>query len=235
MPYWSLWHPSLIRDLLRLALCLALLGMAGASAAKPTEITESEIKLIPRYCRDTQTFGYGDSNYNTSPRAKYWVSVMGHTFWAMHHYCWGQISMIRAAKANISNQQRNALLESARGDFGYVIDNAPADFILLPEIYTKIGQVELLLDRPQQADRAFSRARALKPDYWPAYTHWTEFLLQNRHRAEALKIVREGLKNAPGSKVLREQYRILGGKAVDIPKADPPETHAKENLEPDGE
>lgn len=235
MPYWSLRCPTFIRKLPRLALCLALLGMAGVAAAKPADITESEMKLIPRYCPDTQGFGYGDAYSNTSPRARYWVSLMGPTFWAMHHYCWGQISLLRAVKANLSTMEKRGLLESARGDFRYVINNAPPDFVLLPEIYTKVGQVELMLDQPNRADNAFSHARALKPDYWPAYSHWVEFLMQNKHRAEALKIVRQGLENAPRSKVLREQYRILGGKAADIPKVDKPATAAKASSAQDGE
>lgn len=235
MPYWSLRRPAITGKLIRLSLCLALFTMIGVSAAKPEDVTESEMKLIPRYCPDTMGFGYGDAYYNTSPRAKYWVSLMGPSFWAMHHYCWAEISMIRSRKARVSESQRRGMWESARSDYLYVRRHASKDFILLPEIYTKIGQVELLLDHPNKADEAFTRARELKPDYWPAYSHWAEFLIQNRHRAEALKVVREGLKNSPGSKTLREQYRILGAKAADIPKADPPGTPAKENSEPDDE
>ena len=212
MPNHAKRRPCYPRRLLSLAFVFCALVIGGSVAAKPADITESEMKLLPPYCKDTQSFGYGDAYSNTSPRAGYWVSLMGHTFWHMHHYCWAEITMNRSRKARLSTQQRNSLWESALRDYWYVPRNAPKDFILLPEIYTKIGQVELLLDRPNKADDAFTRARDLKPDYWPAYSHWVEFLMQNRKRAEAMKMVREGLEHAPRSKVLREQYRVLGGK-----------------------
>ena len=218
MPDHAKRNPSYSRQLLSLAFVSCALLSGGYVAAKPADITESEMKLLPRYCPDTQGFGYGDAYSRTSPRAGYWVSLMGPTFWNMHHYCWAEISMNRSRKARLSPMTRRGLWESARNDYGYVIQNSPPDFILLPEIYTKIGQVEMLLDRPNKADEAFSRARHLKPDYWPAYSHWAEFLIQNRKLTEAMEIVQEGLKNAPQSKVLGEQYHVLGGKNTGLPK-----------------
>lgn len=202
-----------------LLLGLALMGLAGTAAAnKPDDITEAEMKLLPAYCVDTMGFNYGDAYYNTSPRAGHWVALMGKTFWAMHHYCWAQINMSRSRRAGISPQLRQALWEGIRGDYGYVLKNATPGFIMLPEIYTRIGEVELLLGHPNKAGEAFGRARRLKPDYWPAYSHWAEFLMKIGRRPEAMKIVISGLENAPGAKVLLEQYRVLGGKAADLPK-----------------
>jgi tetratricopeptide (TPR) repeat protein len=204
---------------LRLAVCLALFGVTGmATANKPGNITEAEMKLLPRYCLDTMGFKYGDAYYNTSPRAGYWVSLMGKDFWAMHHYCWAQINMNRARKAGLPAQTRMGLWEEAFGDYLYVIGNSSPDFIMLPEIYTRVGQVELLRAHPDKANEAFARARQLKPDYWPAYSHWAEYLIKIGRRPEALKIVTAGLQHSPGTKVLLEQYRILGGKTSDIPK-----------------
>ena len=233
MPNWLRRRLVCIRGL-RKWLCLASIGIAltvltGGAVAKPADISESEMKLLPRYCKDTQGFGYGDAYSNTSPRARRWVALMGSTFWHMHHYCWAEINMIRSRKARLSDQQRNALLQAARNDYWYVPHNAPPDFILLPEIYTRIGQVELLLENPGKANEAFMRARKLKPDYWPAYTHWAEFLIHKNQRAEALKIVREGLENAPRSKVLLEQYRLLGGKKSVLTNAE----KSPQPIEPD--
>lgn len=203
----------------RLLLGLMLTGMAGlASANKPDDISEAEMKLLPPYCIDTMGFGYGDASFNTSPRAGHWVALMGRSFWAMHHYCWAQINMNRSRRAGIPSQTRKAIWESVRGDYGYVLKNATSDFIMLPEIYTRIGEVELLLAHPDKAGEAFARARQQKPDYWPAYSHWAEFLMKIGRRPEAMKIVISGLENAPGSKVLLEQYRVLGGKMSDLPK-----------------
>jgi hypothetical protein len=206
------------RILFHLALALSLMWVAGIASAKPENITETEMRLLPSYCRDTQTFGYGDSTYNTSPRAAHWVSYMGKSFWAMHHYCWALINMNRSRRASLPANERVWYWESARGDYGYVINNSPPDFIMLPEIYTRIGEVELLLKHPDKANDAFAKARKLKPDYWPAYSHWAEFLIQIGRRPDALKIVISGLQHSPGAKVLLEQLRVLGGKVSDIPK-----------------
>ena len=136
----------------------------------------------------------------------------------MHHYCWGQINMNRSQKAGIPAQTRKGFWESVRGDYGFVIAHVPPDFILLPEIFTRIGEVELLLTHPDKANEAFAKARELKPDYWPAYSHWAEFLMKIGRRPDALKMVTSGLEHSPGAKVLLEQFRVLGGKPSDIPK-----------------
>ncbi len=75
-----------------------------------------------------------------------------------------------------------------------------------------------MLRHPNKANEAFSLARDLKPDYWPAYSHWVEFLMNNGKRADAMKVVTAGLEHAPNAKVLLEQYRLLGGKPGDIPR-----------------
>lgn len=201
-----------------IAATLLFIAMTGGATAKPQNITEAEMALIPRYCPDTMGFNYGDAYYNTSPNANKWVGLMGKGFWAVHHYCWALIDLQRALRNNTSPQIRQGLLESVVSDYRYVVNNAPPDFILLPEILTRIGEAEIRLSHPDAADQAFSRARGLKPDYWPAYSHWVEYLMRVGRRLEALKVVRSGLSYSPNAKVLLEQYRLLGGKMTDIPK-----------------
>jgi tetratricopeptide (TPR) repeat protein len=109
------------------------------------------------------------------------------------------------------------LWEAALKDYQYVIDHVPKDFILLPEVYTRRGEVELLLGQPNRALESFSHARHLKPDYWPAYSHWAEFLMKAGKRPEALNVVIAGLEYSPRAKVLLELFKILGGKPSDMP------------------
>lgn len=202
----------------RHALMIGLVVWAGvAHANKPKNIEESEMQLIPPYCPHTMGFKYGDAYSRTSPMAKHWVGRMGESFWHMHHYCWARINLNRAQKAGTPQQERKGLLEQVRNDYNYVIERAPGDFIMLPEVYTRLGEVELLLGNPNKAKAAFDRARAQKPDYWPAYSYWAEFLLKKGQRPEALKTTAIGLSYAPDSKVLRELFRVLGGKPSDIP------------------
>lgn len=187
--------------------CASLTSLAET----PQNITEAEWAMLPRYCPDTLAFkGYGAN------RAK-WEAVMGHGFSHMHHYCWARITFSRSQRATISREQKNALLTATLVDLQYVVRNTDDTFILLPEVLTWLGRTYLLLRNPTEASQAFAKARTLKPDYWPAYTHWAEFLQSAGKRDEAMAIVKIGLQHAPAAKVLHELFRALGGKPGDIP------------------
>lgn len=202
---------------LRPGVGVLLMWVAGQSLAM-FAATDAERAVLPTYCKDTQGFaGYGDSSSNTSPRAKTWVAMMGHTFWHLHHYCVGLVKRNRAMRAGVLPTERKAMLESAIGEYDYVLNNnTDPRFVLLPEIYTRVGEAQLLIANPGAADRAFSRARAIKPDYWPAYSHWADYLMQAGRQAEAKQLVKAGLQQAPYAKMLIEQYRLLGGKPSEI-------------------
>lgn len=209
------------RRILPITLPLMLLAIAfvltpASVSAKPENVTDAELKMLPSYCPDTMWF---PDRYKTS--ASRWVSVMGQNFSAMHHYCWALITTSRAQRAGVPTDTRFSMRMDAVNDYLYVINKSPSDFILLPEIYTKLGETELLLKQPNKANAAFSNARKLKPDYWPAYSQWVEYLIKTGKRSEALELVTLGLKHAPNAKVLREQYRLLGGKAAALPVSAP--------------
>lgn len=222
----------MISRILRLLLALTVCFSGSlALANKPKGITKAEMALIPSYCPDTMGFGYGDAHYNTSPRAPHWVSMLGKDFWHLHHYCWALINRQRATRYGLSKMQRKGLLEEVLSDYQYVLERAAPDFILLPEILTRTGEVELILYRPERANATFARARQLKPDYWPAYSHWIEYLIGKGRRGEAKELAQEGLEISPGSKTLQEQYRLLGGNPALIvprPPPAPPETSEAE-------
>mgnify|MGYP000926009653 FL=1 len=204
-------------SLLRLGVGALLMWFAGqAFASFPA--TDAERAVLPIYCKDTMGFaGYGDSSYNTSPRAKTWVAKMGETFWAMHHYCVGLVKRNRALRAGVSPTERKFLMESAVGEYAYVLNNLKdPNFVLLPEIYTRVGEAQLVASNPGAADKAFARARAIKPDYWPAYSQWAEYLMKIGKQAEAKQLVKAGLEQAPQARMLIEQYRLLGGKPSEI-------------------
>lgn len=218
-----------------------LLGASTASmASKPDSITDAELALLPRYCPDTMGFGYGDASYNTSPNAARWVAIMGKGFWAVHHHCWALIKMRRAERPGMRAVHKQGHWRSALADFQYVVDKSPSDFLLLPEIFTWIGRTEILLDHPANAEEAFARVRAVKPDYWPAYFHWAEYLVATGRKAEALAVIKTGLQHSPHAKPLLSLFTHLGGKPGEIPPpivkqetAAPPETPDVEaNVQP---
>ncbi|ACV34786.1 tetratricopeptide repeat protein [Accumulibacter sp.] len=203
---------------LRLVAGVVLMWASGQAFAM-YETTDAERAVLPIYCKDTQGFaGYGDKwGSNASPLAKKWVAQMGETFWAMHHYCRGLVNRNRALRPGVPPRERKVLLEGAAGEYTYVLNNLKdPNFILLPEIYTRIGEARLLASDLGAAEKAFSRARAIKPDYWPAYSHWAEHLMQTGRQAEAKQLVKTGLEHAPHAKMLVELYRLLGGRHSEI-------------------
>jgi hypothetical protein len=189
----------------------AVVCSISAVAQLPPNITNAEMALIPAYCKDAVSFGYGGTADSMSPNAPKWVAMMGRGFWSVHHYCWAQIRLLRIQGPSTPQVIKQGTRELALGDLNYVIEHSPPDFILLPEIYTKMGQVQLDLKRPAAADASFAKARSLKLDYWPAYFHWAWYLQNVGQRATAKQVVEEGLSYAPDSKSLRKLLSDLGG------------------------
>lgn len=200
----------------RILVLMALAGFVAIAFGKPDNVTDGEMALIPPYCPDTMGFKYGDAYSNTSPRAAHWVGLMGKSFWGLHHYCWALINLRRSQAAGVPPNVRKGLLESVVADSVYSVRYSSPGFVLLPEIYTRIGETQLLLANPGAAYEAFAQARTLKPDYWPPYVRWAEVLIKSNQKVEAKKLVAEGLRYSPDAKPLLDQYRVLGGNPADI-------------------
>lgn len=192
---------------------LALLS-PWAQAQMPPDITRGEFALLPEYCPDTQGFKYGDATYNTSPRAGYWIGLMGPSFWHMHHYCWALIRVQRASAIGLPAPTRQGHLQAAVSDYRYVIVNATPDFVLLPEVFTRMGEAYASLENYGAAMDAFNRAREIKPDYWPPYLRWSDILIKIGKRKEAKEHIEKILALLPDEPAVQQQYRRLGGDPV---------------------
>ncbi len=172
--------------------------------------TDDEWRLLPAYCPDTQGFKYG----HNSPNAPKWVSIMGETFWGLHHYCLGIMKFNRSQMLGYPPEIRSGIRVSALGEFAFVTRMMPENYILAPEIYTYIGRTHLLLNDPDEANAAFTRARTIKPDYWPAYSWWATYLADHGQKNQARAIATEGLEHSPNSRTLQLIMRDLDGKKV---------------------
>ena len=210
-----------LRQVLRMA-CAALLAVATSASMATAIPNDSELALLPDYCRDAQMIRYGDAYYNKSPRADHWVGLMGKTFWAMHHYCWALTNFQRIKVAGIQPIVRAQLLSEIVQDCGYVIENAPKDFVMLPEIYLRVGEAQVLRNMPAEALKAFQTAASLKPDYWPAYVRSVDLQVKLKLTANAKATAAEGLRFSPQSKDLLQRFRSLGGDPASIVPVAPP-------------
>ena len=198
-------------------------GAAGQDERLPREpngFSWGELALLPEYCRDTmQTLYYLPSNPHDSPRAPYWVSLMGQDFWHMHHYCWGLREILRHGLAGKTAEQRRNHVENALSEYAYVVRNVSPSMVLMPEVHLRIGEALLLLGDAPGASQSFATARSLKPDYWPAYQKWIEYLFGSRQYEQALQLARQGVAAAPDS---HEMKKLLSESEAKALKARPP-------------
>ncbi len=198
----------------RWLLALSLLS-GGLPALALRDIAAGELALTPAFCQDVQSInGWSKDKGGRSPRAEHWLSLMGETFWAMHHYCWGLIQMNRARAAGVEPQIRAGLRRQAIDDYEFVLKYAPPGYVMLPEIYWRIGESYDALDQRPVALLWYEKSRASKPDYWPAYFSAAESLLILGRKDEARRMVEEGLRQVPGNSPLMRMGERLGGVKV---------------------
>lgn len=206
--------------ILRLAVAVTLMLLGPVTShAQVENITRGELALTPDFCQDVQTINGWSQHFRESPRSPYWVSKMGKTFWAMHHYCWALIRMHRANAAGLKPSTRDHMIRKSIADFHYVVNNATREFVLLPEIFFRIGEAHVLLREPVQAIESYEASRSLKPDYWPAYVGHARVLERLGKKVDALKVIEEGLRHSPGEPTLTAQFVRLGGQPSNLVSA----------------
>lgn len=225
---------GMIQSLLPLLLLAVALPHAEA---RPRDVTDEEIALTSPFCLDTEAFGGAHQcHIGRTQKSYYWQEALGNGFCSLHHYCWGEVHLLRANRWKVKPHVRKFHFERAVAEFKYVIDNSPKDFKLLPEVYTRKGEAELRIYDYINANKSFARARALKPDYWPAYSGWIDALIKAGRKADAKALAKQGLEHSPHARLLIEQYKQLGGNPQDIvpkaaPEAPPPATQEEQKPE----
>jgi tetratricopeptide (TPR) repeat protein len=175
----------------------ALLLAQGQARSVALDITPGELALTPAFCQDVQTINGWSQHSRPSPRSPHWLGLMGETFWGMHHYCWALIHLQRADRAGTSPQQREFLIREAISDFYFVINIAPPEFPLLPELYFRTGEGFLLLGEYARALDELQKSRRSKAAYWPPYVSEANLLLKLGKRKEAMELIDQGLKVMP--------------------------------------
>lgn len=208
--------------LVSMSLAVSIVVAPPAGAQAPRNLTPAEVQQLPPYCPDTELLSGHKHSPRRSPRASHWESLMGDGFWALHHYCYGLVALNRLRFSAETGSRREFIIHQIIAEYYYVINNVPSTFVLLPEIWTRIGEAELLRANYGAAYNAYLKARELKPDYWPAYTQWAELLLSVKKSDDARKLIEEGLRYAPDAEPLRAMFSRLGGnpsRIVPVPRA----------------
>ena len=171
-----------------------LLFGTTSRAAEPADITRAELARVPEYCADTMAFDPRLKTGQQTAKQSQWLSLMGETFYGMHHYCWALIGANRAEQAGLNKQQRDFIFNSAINDVYYVLKIATPDFPLLPELLTRVGQYYVAMGLPVQAVDHFEQARKAKPDYWPPYIGMADVYAKLGRKQHAAEVLDDGLK-----------------------------------------
>jgi hypothetical protein len=203
----------------KFAVGAAICGLVAASAASaqpawvtpswpPSGFTVGELAVLPDYCKDVQGVYYGDHT-NPSPRASYWLGVIGPDLWHMHHYCRALVMERRASQPGLSPGAKGQALLRAIGDYEYMLTVGSPKDPLMPEILLRHGDLLAQMGNLPEAERIWQRSRELKPDYWPAYTRWIDVLLGLKLYERAATLTAEGLQNVPDNPPLLERAATL--------------------------
>src|SRR5262245_55755637 len=201
------------------ALILALAGCAIAHAREmvagyPDEFMAPdarEVRLLPPYCVYSQIFSW---KYRPNEaEQKRWQAALGPTFTHIHHYCFGLLKTNRALYLTKTRQYREFYLRDSLGEFDYVIQRSPEDFVLLPEILTTTGENLVRLGRGSFAVFEFERAAELNPKFWPPYAHLADYYKSTGELDKAREVLSKGLAQAPDTKPLLERLAALDSSA----------------------
>jgi len=168
-----------------------------------------EVAMLPAYCKYTQIFRGRVPGSDNASEAGRWERVQGPIFLAMHHYCFGLMSTNRALLLAGNPQTKAAYLHRSINEFDYVIERAPRDFALLPEILTKKGENLIRLGDGSSAVPELLRAIDLRPDYWPPYVALSDYHKEIGDLKTARDMLVKALSAAPDAGVLKRRLAEL--------------------------
>ena len=191
------------------ALAATLLVPARVEAEPHRFDRPREMFMLPGYCKYTQEFRAHVPGGNNRTEIERWTTLMGPTFIHMHHYCYGLMATNRAAFMSPNREERMHNLGVSIIEFDYVIQRAPPDFGLLPEIFTKKGENLIQLENVGKGMAELVRAIEMKPAYWPAYAVISDYYKEAGQPEKAREWLEKGLAASPKSRPLIRRLTAL--------------------------
>ena len=163
------------------------------------ENAKNKVKIgqLPEFCLCA---GYPPPSCSEANRSRY-IQHYGNIFNHIHHYCWG------LDKLNIqlqSGKPSDAALESVISEFDYVLKLKDPKQSMHAEIWTKKGQVLLMLNKNMEAVNSFYNAIKSNKRYIPAYIYLSQYLKSKGDNSSACKILKYGIENNPKSQKLKQ-------------------------------
>jgi hypothetical protein len=171
-----------------------------------------EVAMLPNYCIYTYSFrDAGVPGSTNEAEVARWTQIIGPMFRHLHHYCLGIMKTNRALIIATDPTAKRSYLSSAIGEFDYVINRSPADFVLLPEILMKKGENLIRLGKDREGVATLEQSIQLKPDYAPPYGILSDYYKSKGNGAKALEVAKRGLTAVPDAKGLKMRVDVIEG------------------------
>lgn len=208
------WQEKFRSSDLVLILGLITITIQPITAVAQWKYDAHQIPLLPPYCKYTQLYRSVVPGANDPAAIERWSNVMGgnENFSHMHHYCWALESTNRGLYSSRTKLERDRHFAASLGDLDYVVRRVKADFVLLPEVLTKMGENLIRIGRGPEAVGVLTSAIALKPNYWPPYAALGEYYDQLGDKATARAWLEKGLAASPGTVALERRLQKLDGR-----------------------
>jgi len=175
-----------------------------AQAERYTQIPDSEIAKLPHYC-------WVRIKELNSPEYHQLEAVMGPDLIHTHHYCVALVYIKRYYAAR-DKMARASSLRDARNNLVYLIQQASPSYMLVPDAYLSLGEVERLDGKVGKALLNYEKAAKLNPELPRAWGALADISSDLGRQGKALEYATEGLRHNPDATGLKNRYRKYGGK-----------------------
>lgn len=212
---------------MRTMLLVALALFSGIAAADQVE-NQAELALLPAFCRGTQQIR--TISHDPKPIEEY-MAMYGKPYYHLHHYCWALNTENKAERIS-DRYLRESKLSYALTDIQYSLDHSDPDFVFLPEMYNTQARILFTLRRDAEAVVALNKAIEAKPDYVPAYLRLSDYFVDKGNKAEAIKILEQGIDYTEKANALIKRLAKLGKTYEGVPGNKRPKEESSEDVAP---
>jgi tetratricopeptide (TPR) repeat protein len=169
---------------------------------------KKNLNILPPYCADRARGGAVGQKVPSR------YAVLSDVWVHLHHYCAGLYADYKA-KISLSQNEKKQLYAEVIGQMGYVSNHCKSRCALYPELHTRWGFALAETGQVGEAIRHYQLAIKSKPKYSPAYAGLSQLYLDNNQPEEARKILEQGRKENPKSRMLKRKLEELqAGKTI---------------------
>ncbi|PQJ96199.1 hypothetical protein CXB77_10435 [Chromatium okenii] len=196
---------------------IVLLALFFATTVQADNVESvSELLRLPAYCKGTQQIR--EISGDPVPIEEY-IKRYGLGYNHLHHYCWALNSENNAVYMSDRDLAHSKIFH-AISDIDYVLrNNHDPKFFFLPEIYVSKARILFKLNQPDDAVPWLKKAIALRPNYSPAYARISDYYVEKGDKAEAVKILKQGIAKSNKSDMLIHRLRELESQGGDAAKS----------------